>query len=147
MFHKIFQCDNNSISKSLFAAFSSVWLWMSLVVAHLVCAQTHKQTTKTHFWSMWGVFLADSAKPWFFLQSVSIYFTGAIETPFSLFTFYEWSYSSNHSIQILLFQCSFLSCNILCLQWRILLYCLVWTQLCGSEWKWRKSSKSEGKWG
>lgn len=76
-----------------------------------------------------------------------IFLTGAIETPFSLFTFYEWSYSSNHSIQILLFQCSFLSCNILCLQWRILLYCLVWTQLCGSEWKWKKSSKSEGKWG
>lgn len=92
MFPKIFQCDNNSISKSLFAAFSSVWLWMSLVVAHLVCAQTHKQTTKTHFWSMWGVFLADSAKPWFFLQSVSTYLTDAIETPFSLFTFYEWSH-------------------------------------------------------
>lgn len=71
-FPKISHCDNNSILKSLVAAFSSVWLWMSSVVAHLVCAQTRKQTTKTHFWSMWGVFLADSAKPWFFLQSVSM---------------------------------------------------------------------------
>lgn len=71
-FPKISHCDNNSILKSLVAAFSSVWLWMSSVVAHLVCAQTRKQTTKIHFWSMWGVFLADSAKPWFFLQSVSM---------------------------------------------------------------------------